>query len=91
VGILFITHDLRVAAQICDTIIVMQKGRIVEAGKVGSVLTQPRHDYTRTLIESAPGRFWDFQNFRPIGSHPDLEQTNANTPLGAGTPARLNR
>ncbi len=74
VGILFITHDLRVAAQICDTIIVMQKGRIVEAGKVGPVLTQPRHDYTRTLIESAPGRFWDFQNFRPLAQQPGPEQ-----------------
>jgi peptide/nickel transport system ATP-binding protein len=67
IGVLFITHDLRVAAQICDTIIVMQKGRIVEAGPVAEVLTSPRQDYTRALIESAPGRHWDFQNFRPVG------------------------
>ena len=69
VGVLFITHDLRVAAQICDTVIVMQKGRIVEAGPVAEVLTAPRHDYTRALIECAPGRDWDFQNFRPVTSH----------------------
>jgi peptide/nickel transport system ATP-binding protein len=67
IGVLFITHDLRVAAQICDTIIVMQKGRIVEAGPVAEVLTSPRQDYTRALIESAPGRHWDFRNFRPVG------------------------
>jgi peptide/nickel transport system ATP-binding protein len=66
VGILFITHDLRVAAQICDSVIVMQHGRIVESGTVTDVLTRPKHDYTQALIDSAPGRFWDFQNFRPL-------------------------
>jgi peptide/nickel transport system ATP-binding protein len=66
IGVLFITHDLRVAAQICDTIIVMQKGRIVEAGPVAEVLASPRQEYTRALIESAPGRHWDFRNFRPM-------------------------
>ena len=65
IAILFITHDLRVAAQICDTIMVMQKGRIVEAGPAVSVLTTPKEDYTRALIDAAPGRDWDFQNFRP--------------------------
>jgi peptide/nickel transport system ATP-binding protein len=64
--VLFITHDLRVAAQICDTIVVMQKGRIVEAGPAEKVLTSPEQDYTRALIEAAPGRDWDFQNFRPL-------------------------
>ncbi|WP_414474825.1 ABC transporter ATP-binding protein [Microvirga sp. M2] len=66
VGVLFITHDLRVAAQVCDTIVVMQKGRIVEAGPAAEVLTKPSQDYTRTLIDAAPGRDWDFQNFRPL-------------------------
>ncbi|CAN5723857.1 ABC transporter ATP-binding protein [soil metagenome] len=66
VAVLFITHDLRVAAQICDTIIVMQQGRIVEAGPAEEVLTQPRQAYTRALIDAAPGRHWDFQNFAPL-------------------------
>ncbi|CAN7681330.1 ABC transporter ATP-binding protein [Caballeronia sp. LjRoot34] len=65
IGVLFITHDLRVAAQICDTIVVMQHGRIVEAGPAHAVLTQPREAYTRALIHAAPGRHWDFRNFRP--------------------------
>src|SRR5690606_17412515 len=66
IAVLFITHDLRVAAQICDTIVVMQNGRVVEAGPAQEVLTAPQHDYTLALIEAAPGRGWDFQNFKPL-------------------------
>ncbi|KAB0265735.1 ABC transporter ATP-binding protein [Microvirga brassicacearum] len=66
IAVLFITHDLRVAAQICDTILVMQHGSIVEAGPAAEVLTSPRREYTRTLIDAAPGRGWDFQNFGPL-------------------------
>ncbi|HSR11642.1 MAG TPA: ABC transporter ATP-binding protein, partial [Thermodesulfobacteriota bacterium] len=65
IAVLFITHDLRVSAQVCDTIVVMQSGNIVEAGPAEQVLTAPRENYTRALIDAAPGRHWDFQNFRP--------------------------
>lgn len=66
IAILFITHDLRVAAQICDDVMVMQHGRIVEQGPAAEILTSPQQDYTRQLLDAAPGRGWDFANFRPI-------------------------
>jgi peptide/nickel transport system ATP-binding protein len=66
IALLFITHDLRVAAQICDDVAVMQHGRVVEQGPAAEVLTNPRQAYTRALLEAAPGRDWDFANFRPV-------------------------
>jgi len=60
---LFITHDLRVAAQVCDTVAVMQRGKVVEHGEVARIFSDPQHAYTRALIEAAPGRHWNFGAF----------------------------
>ena len=54
-GLLFITHDLRVAAQLCDSVIVMHQGQIVERGATAQLYAQPQHAYTRSLMASAPG------------------------------------
>jgi len=58
-SMLFITHDLRVAARICDRIIVMQKGQIVEAGPVSKVLHDPDSAYTRSLLDAIPGQEYE--------------------------------
>ena len=53
-AMVFITHDLRVAGEMCDHIAVMQRGEIVEYGETARVLANPQHAYTRTLIEAQP-------------------------------------
>jgi peptide/nickel transport system ATP-binding protein len=55
-AMLFITHDLRVAARLCDRIAVMQRGRVVELGATAQIFAEPRHDYTRALFAAIPGR-----------------------------------
>jgi peptide/nickel transport system ATP-binding protein len=55
---LLITHDLRVAAQVCDRIAVMQKGEVVEYGPTAELFLRPRNAYTQQLIGSIPGRDW---------------------------------
>jgi peptide/nickel transport system ATP-binding protein len=54
-SIVFITHDLRVAAQICDLVAVMKDGEVVEQGLAADVFGHPRHPYTRALLDSIPG------------------------------------
>ncbi|MFT7614798.1 MAG: peptide/nickel transport system ATP-binding protein [Parvicellaceae bacterium] len=53
-GILFITHDLGVIAEIADKVLVMNKGRIVETGNVVDIFSNPQHPYTRGLLACRP-------------------------------------
>jgi len=57
-AIIFITHDLRVAAQISDYIAVMEHGKVVEMGRVFEVFNNPKDNYTKKLLNSAPGKNW---------------------------------
>ena len=53
-AMVFITHDLRVAGQMCDHIAVMQRGEVVEYGETHRVLGDPQHPYTQKLIDAVP-------------------------------------
>ncbi len=55
-GVLFITHDIGVVADIADRVVVLRQGKVVEQGAAASVLNNPADDYTRNLLEAVPGR-----------------------------------
>jgi peptide/nickel transport system ATP-binding protein len=58
-SMLFITHDLRVAAHVCEDVVVMRHGQIVERGSTAEIFANPRHEYTRQLLDSVPGKQWE--------------------------------
>ena len=77
-AILFITHDLGIAAQICDRIAVMYSGRIVEVGPTAEMFSGPLHPYTRGLLGAVPQLGIDKQLTNIPGMIPDL----SNPPAG---------
>jgi oligopeptide/dipeptide ABC transporter ATP-binding protein len=73
VGLIFVSHDLAVIAQTCQTVAVMYAGQVVEAGPIETVFREPRHPYTLSLLRSVP----DFDDVRESlatipGTPPDL-------------------
>lgn len=75
---LFITHDLALAADHCDRIVVMHAGHAVESAPAHALFTQARHPYTARLISSTPDeRTHSAQSLRPVpGNLPDLRRTD---------------
>ena len=57
-SMIFITHDLRVASQVCDRVAVMRLGKIVEEGTTADLFTNAIHPYTQELLAAVPGRHW---------------------------------
>ena len=60
-SVIFITHDLAVVNQVCDRVIVLNRGAVVESGKHGDILIRPSDPYTRSLIDAVPelaGELW---------------------------------
>jgi oligopeptide transport system ATP-binding protein len=70
-ALLLITHDLGVVAEVCDRVIVMYAGEIVETGPVKEIFLRPSHPYTRGLLDSLPSARGVGESLRPIpGSVP---------------------
>jgi peptide/nickel transport system ATP-binding protein len=64
-SMLFITHDLRVAAQVCDQVAVMQYGKVIEVGPTAKLFAHPKHEYTKSLLAAIPGKNWHFSKVNP--------------------------
>jgi peptide/nickel transport system ATP-binding protein len=74
---LFITHDLALAADHCDRIVVMHAGHAVESAPTTSLFAQPRHPYTARLMSSTPGEHSTIARLAPVpGKLPDLRRTD---------------
>ena len=72
-----ITHDLALASEYCDRIIVMHAGHVVESAPTHPLFSQPRHPYTAKLIAATPEPYKGFDNLIPIlGSLPDLRRSD---------------
>jgi len=69
-GVLWITHDLGVVAKLCDRVVIMYAGEVMEQGDVYSVLKRPRHPYTRRLIDALPKLGRPDQRLMPIEGRP---------------------
>ena len=52
--LVFVSHDIAVVAALCDELVVLQAGRVVEAGPTRGILSQPQHPYTKSLLASVP-------------------------------------
>ena len=72
-GLIFVTHDLGIVAEICDHVAIMYAGRIVEYGGVHRIFENPAHPYTRALLRALPKMGTRKQRLHQIkGEPPDL-------------------
>jgi oligopeptide/dipeptide ABC transporter ATP-binding protein len=73
-AILFISHHLGVIAELCDEVVVMYAGEVVESGTTRDVFLEPQHPYTRKLLECDPARIEQVTRHLPViaGTLPDL-------------------
>src|SRR5215218_6901438 len=82
-GVLFITHDFGVVAEIADRVAVMQHGRLIEIGAAAEVLNAPRHPYTQALVAAVPSLVP--RSARPATDEPVLlRATNVDKAFGSG-------
>lgn len=87
VSLVFISHDLPVAAELADHVLTMYAGRLVEVGPATAVMGRPRHPYTLGLLEAMPSLDGDNARVRAIrGSPPDLARLPVGCPFAPRCP-----
>ncbi len=81
-AVILVTHDLGVIAEVCDHVLVMYAGRIVESARTESLFDHPRHPYTRALMDSLPSARQKGESLYSIkGMPPDLTEPIAGCPF----------
>ncbi|MGW5381283.1 dipeptide ABC transporter ATP-binding protein [Nocardia sp. NPDC003963] len=88
-AVLLITHDLGVAADRADRIVVMRHGRIVESGPAADVFTEPRHEYTRRLLAAVSGTSRSRRPERPRAAAPLLSAHGLHKTFRVGRASTL--
>ena len=90
-GVLLITHDLGVVAEVCDRVLVMYAGRVVESGTVEQIFRSPKHPYTQGLLESLPQIDSHRSRHLPSisGQPPDLAHLAPGCPFFDRCPRRM--
>jgi len=81
-AIMLITHDLGVVAQVCDRVVVMYAGRVVETAPVHDIFKNPQHPYTKALLDSIPRRGSRTKHGRKLPTIPGIVPSPYNLPAG---------
>ena len=91
-ALIFISHDLGIIERVCDDVVVMYAGRIVESGSVGEVFSEPAHPYTRGLLRSAPDISRQVKTLDSIkGQPPDPRTWPVGCRFAARCPDRMDQ
>ena len=77
-ALLLITHDLALAAERAESVVVVHRGAVVESGAASSILLRPQHDYTRRLVAAAPSL--TVRSRAPANGRPNLPTTSSSPP-----------
>ena len=94
VGLLIISHDLSVLGDVCDRVVVMYAGRVVETGGATEVFTDPKHPYSRALSDAFPLIGDQAARYAPAGlagDPPDPRDLPTGVLVRAAVPARRGR